>query len=82
MTFQSIWYYTDLPNKIIEIIEEDLKDNFDPHLQDSRVGEGDYGTVDKIKETQEMPGFHQHIGLLVLFGIMFKGQTAKIFYTT
>ena len=49
MTFQSIWYYTDLPNKIIEIIEEDLKDNFDPHLQDSRVGEGDYGTVDKDK---------------------------------
>jgi predicted 2-oxoglutarate/Fe(II)-dependent dioxygenase YbiX len=49
LTFQSIWYYTDLPNKIIEIIEEDLKDNFDPHLQDSRVGEGDYGTVDKDK---------------------------------
>jgi PKHD-type hydroxylase len=35
--------------KIIDIIEEDLKDNFDHHLQDSRVGEGDYGTIDKDK---------------------------------
>jgi Rps23 Pro-64 3,4-dihydroxylase Tpa1-like proline 4-hydroxylase len=49
MAWQSCWYYTDIPNKVIDIIEEDLKDNFDPHLQDSRVGEGDYGTVDKDK---------------------------------
>lgn len=49
MAFQSIWYFTNLPNKVIDIIEEDLKDNFDSLLQDSRVGEGDYGTVDKDK---------------------------------
>jgi PKHD-type hydroxylase len=49
LTFQSIWHYTNLPNKVIDIIEEDLKDNFDPHLQDSRVGEGNYGTVDRDK---------------------------------
>jgi len=49
LAYQSIWYYTNLPTKIIDIIEEDLKDNFDQHLQDSRVGEGDYGTVDKDK---------------------------------
>lgn len=49
MAFQSIWYFTELPNKVIDIIEEDLAQNFDPHLQDSRVGEGDYGTVDKDK---------------------------------
>jgi hypothetical protein len=42
MAFQSIWYYTNLPDKIVDIIEEDLKDNFDPQLQDSRVG-GGYG---------------------------------------
>jgi PKHD-type hydroxylase len=40
---------TNLPNKVIDIIEEDLKENFDPQLQDSRVGEGSYGTVDKDK---------------------------------
>lgn len=49
MAYQSIWYYTNLPNKIIDIIEEDLKDNFDQQLQDSRVGEGNYGTIDKEK---------------------------------
>jgi len=49
LAYQSIWYYTNLPNKIIDIIEEDLKDNFDPQLQDSKVGDGDYGTVDKDK---------------------------------
>ena len=49
MAFQSIWYFTNLPNKVIDIIEEDLKDNFDSLLQDSRIGEGDYGTVDKDK---------------------------------
>lgn len=49
MALQSIWYYTNLPNKIIETIEEDLAENFDQQLQDSRVGDGDYGTVDKDK---------------------------------
>ncbi len=49
MAYQSVWFESNLPNKIIDIIEEDLKDNFDNHLQDSRVGEGDYGTIDKDK---------------------------------
>jgi PKHD-type hydroxylase len=49
LAFQSIWYYTDLNPKIIDIIEEDLSQNFDGNLQDSRVGEGDYGTVDRDK---------------------------------
>ena len=49
MAFQSIWYFTNIPNKIIDIVEEDLAENFDMQLQDSRVGEGDYGTVDKDK---------------------------------
>lgn len=49
MAFQSIWYFTDIPNKIIDIIEEDLAEKFDPLLQDSRVGDGNYGTVDKDK---------------------------------
>ena len=49
MAYQSIWFQSNLNPKIIDIIEEDLKDNFDHHLQDSRVGEGDYGTIDKDK---------------------------------
>ena len=49
MAYQSIWYMTDLPNKVIDIIEEDLEEKFDPQLQDSRVGDGNYGAVDKDK---------------------------------
>lgn len=49
MAYQSIWYYTDIPNEIVEIIEKDLTENFDSELQDSRVGSGDYGTVVKEK---------------------------------
>jgi PKHD-type hydroxylase len=49
MAYQSIWFQTNLNPKIIDIIEEDLKDNFDSQLQDSRVGDGDYGTVDRDK---------------------------------
>jgi len=49
MAFQSMWFETGLNQKIIDIIEEDLKDNFDSQLQDSRVGDGDYGTVDRNK---------------------------------
>ena len=40
---------TQLNPKIIDIIEEDLIENFDSELQDSRVGGGDYGTIDKDK---------------------------------
>jgi predicted 2-oxoglutarate/Fe(II)-dependent dioxygenase YbiX len=49
LAFQSIWYYTNLPNEVIDIIEKDLSETFDDQLQDSRVGHGDYGTVDKDK---------------------------------
>lgn len=48
MAYQSIWYFTDLPNDVINCIEKDLE-KFDPILQDSRIGHGDYGTVDKEK---------------------------------
>ena len=29
MAYQSIWYFTDLPDKIIDSIEEDLTETFD-----------------------------------------------------
>jgi PKHD-type hydroxylase len=49
MAFQTVWHYTLLPPKVIDSIEEDLGLTFDPELQDSRVGIGDFGTVDKEK---------------------------------
>lgn len=37
MAFQSIWYYTNLPEKVVDIIEEDLAENFDPQMGDSKL---------------------------------------------
>ena len=37
MAYQSIWYFTDIPEKIIDIIEEDLTEKFDPQMADSRL---------------------------------------------
>ena len=67
LAYQSIWYFTDIPNKIIDIIEEDLKDNFDSQLQDSRVGEGNYGTIDKDKRNAKntwVPTSHWSAGFV------------------
>ena len=37
MAFQSIWYYSDIPEDIVEIIEKDLSLKFDPQMGDSRL---------------------------------------------
>jgi PKHD-type hydroxylase len=37
MAFQSVWYYTDLPKKVIALIEEDLTWKFDSQMKDSTL---------------------------------------------
>ena len=37
MAFQSIWYFTDLPEDIVEIIEKDLTEKFDSDMADSKL---------------------------------------------
>ena len=37
MAYQSIWYFTDLPEKVVDLIEEDLTENFDPQMADSKL---------------------------------------------
>ena len=37
MAYQSTWYYTDLPAKVVDLIEEDLTEKFDPGMADSRL---------------------------------------------
>ena len=37
MAFQSIWYYTDLPEDIVDLIEKDLTEKFDSQFQDSKL---------------------------------------------
>ena len=37
MAYQSTWYYTDLPEKVVDIIAEDLTENFELQMADSKV---------------------------------------------
>ena len=46
MALQSVSYYTDIPEKIVKIIEEDLSEKFDAQMADSRLG-GDILNKDK-----------------------------------
>lgn len=67
MAFQSIWYYTNLPEKIINCIEEDLEQHFDPQLQPSKVGDGGQGVVNEQKRNAKnawIPTTHWIAGFL------------------
>ena len=72
MAFQSIWYYTDLPEDIVDIIERDVSDKFDNAM-------GNYMEMlsTKRKGTHKMHGFLQLIGLVVSYGITFREQIEK-----
>ena len=37
MAFQSVWYYSDLPEEVVNIIEKDLSVKFDSEMGDSRL---------------------------------------------
>ena len=67
MAYQSIWYFSDIPTDIISIIEKDLSESFDNKLQDSTIGEGDFGSVDKDKRNAKnswIPTSHWVSGFL------------------
>jgi PKHD-type hydroxylase len=53
MAYQSIWYYTDLPEKVIHIMEEDLKNNFESQVQISAVGDGHNEIVDEKRRNSK-----------------------------
>ena len=46
MAYQSIWYYTDLPEDVVDIVERDLTEKFDTTMADSRL-HGDALNKDK-----------------------------------
>ena len=37
MAYQSIWYYTNLPEDIVEILEKDVTQNYENNMADSRL---------------------------------------------
>tara|TARA_Y100000287_G_scaffold184769_2_gene186400 strand:+ start:166 stop:786 length:621 start_codon:yes stop_codon:yes gene_type:complete len=46
MAFQSIWYFTDLPSDVVDILEKDLTKNYEPGMDDSKL-HGDVLNQDK-----------------------------------
>ena len=66
MAYQSIWYFTDLPKDVVEILDKDLYDNFDSKMEDSKL-HGDQLNKDKrnskntwIPSTHWIAGFLWH----------------------
>jgi len=66
MAFQSVWYVTDLPSDVVDIIERDLTKDYDPQMADSRL-HGDALNKDKrnsqnawIPTTHWVAGFLWH----------------------
>lgn len=66
MAFQSIWYFSDIPKDVVDIIEKDLSENFDSQMGDSKLY-GDALNKDKrnsknawIPTTHWVSGFLWH----------------------
>ena len=37
MAYQTIWYFTELPEDIVDILDKDLFNNFDHEMKDSKL---------------------------------------------
>ena len=61
MAFQSVWYFSDLPTEVVEIIESDLSANFDDAMGDSRLM-GDALNKDKRNSQNAWVPSHHWVG--------------------
>lgn len=75
MAYQSIWYYSDLPEKVVDLIEEDLTEKFDPQMADSRL-HGD--ALNKDKRNSQNAWIPTNHWLGGLCGIIFREQIERI----
>ena len=61
MAFQSVWYYSDLPEEVVNIIEKDLSVKFDSEMGDSRLM-GDALNKDKRNSKNAWVPTHHWLG--------------------
>ena len=61
MAFQSVWYYSDIPEDVVDIIEKDLSIKFDPQMGDSRLM-GDALNKDKRNSQNAWVPTHHWLG--------------------
>jgi hypothetical protein len=85
MAFQSVWYYTDLPEDIVDIIERDVSETFDEQMGDSKL-HGDALNKEKrnsqnawIPTTHWVGGFLWHYIQRVMCNCWMKQATLILF---
>lgn len=61
MAFQSVWYFSDIPEDVVKIIEKDLSINFDPQMGDSKLM-GDALNRDKRNSKNAWVPTHHWLG--------------------
>ena len=61
MAFQSIWYYSNLPEEVVNIVEKDLLENFQEDMADSRLY-GDMLNKEKRNSKNAWVPSHHWIG--------------------
>lgn len=64
MAYQSIWYYTNIPQKIIDSIEEDLAENFDHKIEPSKVYDGSVNKDKRNSRNSWIPTTHWVAGFI------------------
>ena len=64
MANEILWYFTDLPEDIVNIIERDLTENFDPNFQDSILYNGNITKEKRNSQNTWIPTTHWVAGFL------------------
>ena len=64
MAYQSIWYFTDLPEKVVDLIAEDLTEKFDPQMADSKLHGDSLNKEKRDSQNAWVPTTHWVGGLI------------------
>lgn len=64
MACQSIWYYSDLPEDVVNSIETDISERFDKDMEDSMLGNGDVNKERRNSQNAWIPSHHWVAGFL------------------
>ena len=64
MAHQFVWYFTDLPEKVVGIIEDDLKDKFDTEMKDSLLYRSSINKDKRNSQNTWVPTTHWVAGFI------------------
>ena len=64
MAYQSIWYFSNLPEDVVEILDKDLYNNFDHKMQDSKLHGDALNKEKRNSKNTWIPSTHWIAGFL------------------